>query len=240
MTKHIRLPFKRLDIPVNEWALYQLWDVINRIDELRGRPYRFRVAFWGTKRAKPGSKLYQQVFAMAATLAERGIDVVTGGGPGVMAAANAGAQEGRKRSGSCARSFGLRIKIRNEEPNEYLDKVFHHGTFFSRLHNFITMSSVFVVFDPGIGTVLEVLVVLQLLKEGHLVDTPIILVGKKWMGFLHWIDYGMVENGCQRSKAIPMLYHVDSIEEVAPIVMATRRRFMQRQRRRERALTTAD
>lgn len=224
--ERMRLPFKGLSIPVNEWALYQLWAAINELDAKLSPPSRFRVSVWGTKRAQPGGSLYESVLAMSNHFAQNGIAVVTGGGPGVMRAANEGAQAGKKGK---VGSFALRVRITNEPANEFSDRVFHHHTFHTRLHNFIRLSSAFVVMDPGVGTVLEMLLVWQLLKEKHLVDVPLVLVGAKWGGLLDWMDTGMVQNGHRRSKEIPSLHHVSTTEQAIEIVMEAHERFKARQ-----------
>ena len=116
---------------------------------------------------------------MARALAELGCDIVTGGGPGLMQAANEGAAE----AGAAARkqSIGIRVDLPFEqEVNPFVEQMFEHRTFFTRLHHFVIASDAFVVAPGGIGTVLETMMIWQLLQVRHLHDTPLILVGKMW------------------------------------------------------------
>src|SRR3989338_5854332 len=223
--RRVPLPFRGLTIPVNEWALFKLWEVINLIESLLPLPRRFRVCVWGTKRAVPGDSLYQSVFELCKYLAGRGFDIVSGGGPGVMEAALAGAKASLN---TFIRTFGVKVPIAGEPPNPFIDRIINHLTFYSRLHCFVRLSSAFVVTDPGVGTVLEMLLVWQLLKEKHLEDVPLILVGEKWLGLLEWMDTGMVKNGHRRSKEIPTLHHVMTMEEAIPIIMEAHERFKAR------------
>src|SRR5260370_36879026 len=92
-----------------------------------------------------------------------------------MEAANAGAIEGQVDSKS--RSFGLAIHLPSEEgANPFVDKVFRHRTFFSRLHHFIRLSSAFIVLPGGIGTSLQLFMVWQLIQVKHVTEHPLILV----------------------------------------------------------------
>jgi predicted Rossmann-fold nucleotide-binding protein len=120
---------------------------------------------------------------VAAALAEMGCDIITGGGPGLMQAANEGAASWPDR----AQSVGIRVDLPFEQDvNAFVTEAFEHRTFFTRLHQFVLTSDAFVVAPGGIGTVLETLMVWQLLQVKHLDDTPLILVGKMWPGLIEW------------------------------------------------------
>ena len=107
-----------------------------------------------------------------------GCDIVTGGGPGLMQAANEGASEAITPEKD--RSLGIRIELPFEqEVNPFVDQVFEHRTFFSRLHHFVLVSDAFVVVPGGIGTVLETFMIWQLLQVRQVQNTPLILIGKK-------------------------------------------------------------
>src|SRR6266542_2091477 len=129
-------------------AIYQLWETINDLDQIQPeRVEHYRVSIFGSSRIRRGDPIYEEVKKLTYELARMGIDIVTGGGPGLMEAANAGAMEGQVDSK--ARSFGLAIHLPTEEtPNPFVNKVFRHRTFFSRLHHFVRLSSAFIVF-PG-------------------------------------------------------------------------------------------
>src|SRR5437763_1976731 len=140
-------------------AIYQLWETINDLDQIQPeRVEHYRVSIFGSSRIRRGDPIYEEVKKLSYELAKMGIDIVTGGGPGLMEAANAGAMEGQVDSH--ARSFGLAIHLPTEEgANPFVDKVFRHRTFFSRLHHFVRLSSAFIVFPGGIGTALEPFIV---------------------------------------------------------------------------------
>ena len=144
----------------------------------------YRVSIFGSARIKPDTEEYKGVYTLAKELAENGADIVTGGGPGLMEAANAGAKEGSSKS----KSFGIRIDLPFEAtPNDHLDIKFYHKRFSSRLDEFMRISHAVVVTPGGIGTLLELLYTWQLIQVNHISARPIILVGDMWNGFLDWI-----------------------------------------------------
>jgi uncharacterized protein (TIGR00730 family) len=144
----------------------------------------YRVSIFGSARIKPDTEEYKGVYTLAKELAENGADIVTGGGPGLMEAANAGAKEGSSKS----KSFGIRIDLPFEAaPNDHLDIKFYHKRFSSRLDEFMRISHAVVVTPGGIGTLLELLYTWQLIQVNHISERPIILVGDMWNGFLDWI-----------------------------------------------------
>jgi uncharacterized protein (TIGR00730 family) len=117
-----------------------------------------------------------------------GCDIITGGGPGLMQAANEGvdAADGSK-------SVGIRVDLPFEqEVNPFVELAYEHRTFFTRLHHFVLASDAFIVAPGGIGTVLETMMIWQLLQVRHLKQTPLILVGKLWPGLIEWVRDSML------------------------------------------------
>ena len=167
-------------------ALDSLWAVANSLSRLQpSRRPRFTVTVFGSARIAPEQALYADVKRLAEALASRGCDIVTGGGPGLMQAANEGAQLGDPNDE--ARSIGIRIALPFEkEPNAFVEQSYTHGTFYTRLHQFVRLSDAFVVVGGGIGTTLETLLVWQLAQVGHVRDIPLILVGDMWRGLVDW------------------------------------------------------
>jgi len=162
-----------------------LWDVVNNLTRLKpSRRDRYRVSIFGSARVRADSFAYEETKRVARVLGELGCDIVTGGGPGLMQAANEGAAAG----GGKAQSMGIRIALPFEQDvNAFVGMAFEHRTFFTRLHQFVLTSDAFVVAPGGIGTVLEMVMIWQLLQVGHLSDdTPLILVGKMWPGLVEW------------------------------------------------------
>jgi uncharacterized protein (TIGR00730 family) len=171
-------------------ALVGLWDVVNQLTQLRpSRRDRFRVTIFGSARAKEGTFGYDETKRVAAVLAEMGCDIITGGGPGLMQAANEGAASTAVR----VESVGIRVELPFEQDvNAFVTEAFEHRTFFTRLHQFVLTSDAFVVAPGGIGTVLETMMIWQLLQVKHLDSTPLILVGKMWPGLVEWARTAML------------------------------------------------
>ncbi len=169
-----------------------LWDMVNNLTRLEPTSReRYRVTIFGSARALPGSPIYDDVKRIARVLAELGCDIISGGGPGLMQAANEGAAEGDAADRS--RSVGIRIHLPFEQgPNPFVEEVFTHRTFFTRLHHFVLASDAFVVAPGGIGTLLETAMIWQLLQVKHLDDTPLVFVGEMWRGLVDWATQHML------------------------------------------------
>jgi uncharacterized protein (TIGR00730 family) len=161
-----------------------LWDVVNNLTRIKPtKRDRYRVTIFGSARAKPGTVTYEETKRVSKALAEMGCDIITGGGPGLMQAAN----EGVTLAGDKGKSTGIRVDLPFEqEVNPFVELAFEHRTFFTRLHHFVLASDAFIVAPGGIGTVLETTMIWQLLQVRHLDKTPLILVGKMWPGFIEW------------------------------------------------------
>jgi len=180
---------------VVEDALYDIWGVANELARIRPpRPRYFRVTIFGSSRIRPGDELYDEVRHLATELSARGCDIVTGGGPGLMQAANEGAKLGDPENRT--RSFGLPIEIpmREEEPNPFVEKIYRHATFFSRLHHFVRLSSAFIVMRGGIGTLLETAMIWQLCQVRHVDDVPLIFIGDMWKDLVAWSKQHMLSH----------------------------------------------
>src|SRR3954471_16340314 len=208
-------------------AIYQLWETINDLDQIQPeRVEHYRVSVFGSSRIQRGDPIYEQAKKLCYELAQLGADIVTGGGPGLMEAANSGAMEGQTESHS--RSFGLAIHLPTEsDANPFVNKVFRHRTFFSRLHHFIRLSSAFIVLPGGIGTALELFMVWQLIQVKHVTEHPLILVGTMWTGLIDWIKGTMVERGLVGINDLDAVSIVSSSDEAIPIIQASYQRFKQ-------------
>ena len=173
-----------------------LWDVVNGLTRLRPtRRDRYRVTIFGSARLQPKSFGYEETKRAAAALARMGCDIVTGGGPGLMQAANEGASSVPIASGGRAKSMGIRVDLPFEqESNAFVTEAYEHRTFFTRLHQFVLASDAFIVAPGGIGTVLELMLIWQLLQVRHLQDTPLVLVGKMWPGLVAWTEEAMLSS----------------------------------------------
>ncbi len=171
-------------------SILDLWEVVNNLTRLRpSQNPRYRVTIFGSARVEAGTFAYEETKRVAAALAEMGCDIITGGGPGLMQAANEGAATSPER----AQSIGIRVDLPFEqEVNAFVTQAFEHRTFFTRLHQFVLASNAFLVAPGGIGTVLETMMIWQLLQVRHLQDTPLILVGKMWPGLVEWARNSML------------------------------------------------
>ena len=172
-------------------SILGLWDVVNNLTRLRAsRRERYRVTIFGSARVKPGTFAYEETRRAAAALAGMGCDIITGGGPGLMQAANEGAAAAPER----AASMGIRVDLPFEqEVNAFVTEAFEHRTFFTRLHQFVLASDAFIVAPGGIGTVLEAMMIWQLLQVRHLgAQTPLIFVGTMWPGLVEWARGAML------------------------------------------------
>ena len=167
-------------------TVFGLWEIVNNLTRLRpSKRERYRVTIFGSARAQPGTFAYDEVKRVAAALAEMGCDIITGGGPGLMQAANEGAAAAKAPERN--RSVGIRVDLPFEQQaNPFVTEAFEHKTFFTRLHHFVLASDAFVVSPGGVGTVLELMMIWQLLQVRHVHDTPLILVGKMWTGLVDW------------------------------------------------------
>jgi predicted Rossmann-fold nucleotide-binding protein len=175
-------------------SVFNLWDVVNDLTRIRpSKRDRYRVTIFGSARAKPGTFVYDEVRRIATALAAMDCDIITGGGPGLMQAAN----EGAVAAGSPERdrSVGIRVDLPFEQNvNPFVEQAYEHKTFFTRLHQFVLMSDAYVVAPGGIGTVLELTMIWQLLQVKHLADAPLVLVGKMWNGLVDWARMALAES----------------------------------------------
>jgi len=174
-------------------TVFGLWDIVNNLTRLRpSKRDRYRVTIFGSARAKAGSFVYEEVKRMAAALAAMDCDIITGGGPGLMQAANEGAADANAPERN--RSVGIRVELPFEqEVNPFVEQAFEHKTFFSRLHHFVLTSDAYIVSPGGIGTVLELMLIWQLLQVKHVHDTPLILVGKMWAELVDWAKANLLK-----------------------------------------------
>lgn len=204
-----------------------LWDVVNNLTRLKPtRRDRYHVTIFGSARAKPGTIAYEETKRVAAALAEMGCDIITGGGPGLMQAANAGVE-----SASESKSVGIRVDLPFEqEVNPFVELAFEHKTFFTRLHHFVLASDAYIVAPGGIGTVLETMMIWQLLQVHHLEQTPLILVGKLWPPLVQWVRDSMLsfETPLINAEDVDIPKCVADADEAIAIIREHRAQWAQR------------
>ncbi len=209
-------------------TVFGLWDIVNDLSRLRpSRRERYRVTIFGSARLRPQTYAYEEVKRVAAALAEMGCDIITGGGPGLMQAANEGAAAANAPDSN--RSVGIRVDLPFEqEANPFVQQAFEHKTFFTRLHHFVLTSDAFVVAPGGIGTVLELTMIWQLLQVRHVKDTPLILVGKMWGELVGWARAHLLTSdpplASPEDMAIPRCVH--TADEAIALIRECHQRWL--------------
>jgi len=187
----------------------------------------FRVCIFGSARIRPQDPTYKEVYRLARSLACMGMDIVTGGGPGLMEAANRGVRDAHNGK---SKSYGLPILLpkRDEVPNRHLDIKSEHKRFSSRLDEFMRLSHAVVVAPGGIGTLLELAYVWQLLQVGLLPKRPVILLGATfWGGLVQWMRDQQLERGFVSAYDFDSIQIVDSTEEAVALLREEQHRFEQ-------------
>ncbi len=197
-------------------SVLNLWEVVNNLTRLRPTTrQRYRVTVFGSARAPRDHWVYQAVRDTAAELTRLDCDIITGGGPGLMAAANEGVR--LADPDGAGRSVGIRVELPFEQDvNAFVTQAFEHRTFFTRLHQFVLMSDAFVVVPGGIGTVLETMMIWQLLQVRKL-HTPLILVGKMYADLVAWCRTSMLRPDFPLASPEDMA-HPQCVEDGAAIV----------------------
>jgi len=204
--------------------MQQLNNIVADLDTLVteiGSNY-YRVSIFGSARLKPDTKEYSQIYQLAKKLAKNNVDIVTGGGPGLMEAANAGAKDGSSES----KSFGLHVDLPFEtSPNGHLDVTYHHKKFSSRLDEFMRISNAVIVAPGGIGTVLELMYTWQLIQVGHISARPIILIGTMWPGLLEWMKSEVLKKKLISNSDFDNILIVEHAEEAFDLLKPHVKKF---------------
>ncbi len=213
--------------------LRQVIDQYYRIEaELRDlEDSQFRVCIFGSARIQPEDEIYQVVRRLACSLAQLGIDIVTGGGPGLMEAANLGVREAHNER---SLSIGLPIDLPSvrELANKHLDIKSEHRRFSSRLDEFMRLSHAVIVAPGGIGTLLELVYVWQLIQVAHIERRTIVLLQSSyWSGLLDWMRDEMLGRGLVAERDFEWVRAVDTPAEAFDLIRLELDRFMERQRR---------
>ena len=173
------------------------------------------VTIFGSARIKPDDPLYQAARETARLLAEAGLSIITGGGPGVMEAANRGAQEGN------GVSVGLGVELPFELGlNQYVDIPVIFRYFFTRKMMFLKYAQAFVIFPGGFGTLDEMFEALTLIQTGKVRNFPVILYDSAyWQGLLDWLRNTMLAAGKISPVDLDLMLVSDSHEEVRNLIL---------------------
>jgi uncharacterized protein (TIGR00730 family) len=172
------------------------------------------VAIFGSARVAPDDPAYAAARALAACLAREGFAIITGGGPGIMEAANRGAVEGG------GRSVGLNIELPFEQgTNAYVQEPIDFRYFFVRKTMFVKYSGAFVIFPGGFGTLDELFEALTLIQTRKIENFPVVLYGSAyWRGLIDWIKGTMLTEGKISAGDLDLLVVTDSTEEACAAI----------------------
>jgi len=173
------------------------------------------VSVFGSARTPAGSEDWERARSIGSLLVQAGFAVITGGGPGIMEAANKGAWE------AGGTSVGLGIELPHEQGmNEWVNVGINFRYFFARKTMFMKYSSGFIAMPGGFGTMDELFEAATLVQTGKVHSFPIILVGREyWGGLVQWINSTMKKSGMLSSNDPQLLHIVDSPEEAVEIVI---------------------
>jgi uncharacterized protein (TIGR00730 family) len=175
---------------------------------------------FGSARTPPGDPDYELARETARVVGESGMAVITGGGPGIMEAANRGAQD------AGALSVGLNIELPFEQGgNPHCDIALEFHYFFARKIMFVRYASGFVVFPGGFGTMDELWEALTLIQTGKIIEFPVVLVGTDyWRGLVDWVGERMLAEGNISPDDVELWTLTDDPAEVRDVLMAAAHR----------------
>ncbi len=181
------------------------------------------VSVFGSARIPVGSPSYELARATARALGRAGFSIITGGGPGLMEAANRGARD------AGVTSVGLNIELPEEQvPNDHLDRCLEFHYFFARRLMFVRYASAFVVHPGGFGTLDELFEALTLIQTGKIAQFPVVLVERShWSGLLEWMTEQLVDRDMIDALDLTELHVVDDPEAAVDAVCAANRRAAQ-------------
>ncbi len=173
------------------------------------------VTVFGSARAKDSDNRYQTARRLGKIMAEKGITVITGGGPGIMEAANRGAYE------TGGNSIGLNIQLPLEqEHNPYLTKTITFRHFFIRKVMLVKYSSAFIIFPGGFGTMDECFEALTLIQTMKIKPFPVIMVDKEfWAGYWEWVSSHVVREGMISHADLELITFIDEPLDIAKNVL---------------------
>jgi len=196
----------------DSWRLFRIMaEFVDGFDLLsRQEPM---VSIFGSSQASPKNHYYKLATALAGKLAKTGIAVITGGGPGIMEAANKGAFE------AGGKSIGIEIDLPLEQSyNEYTNQKIKVRHFFVRKVMLVKYSQAFVIFPGGYGTLDEFFEALNLIRTKKILPFPVVLVGSKdWSELLDWLDRNIRGSGYIDRKDLDMIHVTDDLDEVVNI-----------------------
>ncbi|MFO1478272.1 MAG: TIGR00730 family Rossman fold protein [Verrucomicrobiota bacterium] len=176
------------------------------------------ITIFGSARTRPSHPYYKAAVQLGRKLAEHDFAVITGGGPGIMEAANKGAAQGK------GRSIGLNIELPHEQQgNPFANVPVHFHYFFARKVCFVKYSMGFIYMPGGFGTLDELFEVLTLVQTQRTSPFPMILFGKKhWQGLFRWLKPALRDNGYIDPGDLHLLHLTDDVNEAVDLLVEYR------------------
>lgn len=175
------------------------------------------VSIFGSARTRDGDVMYNAARETARLLAEKGFEIITGGGPGIMEAGNRGAFESGKVS------VGCNIELPFEQmPNPYQTKSLSFKYFFVRKTMFIKYSNAYIIFPGGFGTMDELFEALTLIQTKKIRNFPVVLFGSQyWQGMLQWITTTMLNERYINEEDLSLIHLTDSPQDAVDFIVRT-------------------
>jgi uncharacterized protein (TIGR00730 family) len=195
------------------WRLFRIMgEFVEGFDRLSG--IEPAVTIYGSARIKPDHEMYEKARRIAFLLGKEGFNIITGGGPGVMEAANLGGQQ------AGVRSVGLNIELPEEQvPNPYCSSVLTFNHFFVRKVMLVKYATAFIIMPGGLGTMDELTEVLELIQTERVKPFPVVMFGSHyWQGFLDWLKNSSLAGGFISEADLKLLRLTDDPQEAADIV----------------------
>ncbi len=191
------------------WRIFRIMaEFVEAIDTLS--QVKHAVSIFGSARTAPDDPYYQKAETLARLLAQHGFGVITGGGPGIMEAANKGAAEGG------GRSVGMNIRLPFEQkPNPYSNISIDYRYFFIRKVMFVKYAMAYVVLPGGLGTMDELFEALTLIQTKRIKCFPVILMGSEyWKGLFDWLRKTMLRDNKIAPEDLELIQIIDDPEEI--------------------------
>lgn len=200
-------------------AIHESWHAFEIMAEFVGATENLKaitpaVSIFGSARTKPDHPYYKKTEEIARLLSDSGFSVISGGGPGIMEAANKGAFPGK------GASVGLNIKLPHEQHgNPYQDIGISFKYFFMRKVMFVKYASAYVVMPGGFGTLDELMEAITLVQTGKSRKIPIILVGQDfWSGLLDWLRNTMIVEGMASASDMALIQMIDEPRQIVDAI----------------------
>jgi uncharacterized protein (TIGR00730 family) len=191
------------------WRIFRIMaEFVDAIETLSG--INHAISIFGSARVKPGDPYYEKTVVLARRLAQEGFSVITGGGPGIMEAANKGAAEGG------GKSVGMNIRLPFEQkPNPYANVHIDYKYFFIRKVMFVKYAMAYIILPGGFGTLDELSEALTLIQTKRIKSFPVILMGSEyWKGLIDWMKDTMMRDLMIEKDDLDYFQVIDDPEEV--------------------------